>query len=134
MNSSTTMIYWKSRTFWIGKLKEHPEIMSQGRTLAELEENLKDAYRLMVLPTVEADVSGMNRKARRSAVQLVKKAQGAERTRISTKRARLLAKAYRNRDRYARMSLSRIEDLAAAGDETAQRFLQLWVAQQEEAQ
>jgi predicted RNase H-like HicB family nuclease len=44
-----TMIYWKEKKFWLGKLREHPEIMTQGRTLKELEENIKDAYRLMVL-------------------------------------------------------------------------------------
>jgi predicted RNase H-like HicB family nuclease len=50
-----TMVYWKGERFWLGKVLEHPEIMSQGDTLAELEENLKDAYRLMVLDDVPAD-------------------------------------------------------------------------------
>ena len=49
MEKNMTMIYWKSALFWLGKLKEHPEIMSQGETLEELEENLRDAYRMMVL-------------------------------------------------------------------------------------
>ncbi len=48
----TTMIYWKSEKFWLGKLLEHPEIMSQGETIQELEENLKDAYHLMILDDV----------------------------------------------------------------------------------
>lgn len=48
----TSMIYWKSEKFWLGKLLEHPEIMSQGETIQELEENLKDAYHLMVLDDV----------------------------------------------------------------------------------
>lgn len=43
-----TMIYWKGEKFWLGKIKEHPEIMTQGKTLKELEVYLKDAYRLMV--------------------------------------------------------------------------------------
>ncbi len=47
-----TMIYWKEKKFWLGKLREHPEIMTQGKTLKELEENIKDAYRLMVLEEV----------------------------------------------------------------------------------
>jgi predicted RNase H-like HicB family nuclease len=46
------MIYWKGEKFWLGKLLEHPEIMSQGETIQELEENLKDAYNLMVLDDV----------------------------------------------------------------------------------
>ena len=52
MNTRLTMVYWKSKKFWLGKLVEHPEIMTQGRTLAELEENIKDAYRMMVLDDV----------------------------------------------------------------------------------
>jgi len=47
-----TMIYWKGEKFWLGKLKEHPEIMTQGETLEELEENLRDAYRMMVMEDV----------------------------------------------------------------------------------
>jgi predicted RNase H-like HicB family nuclease len=50
-----TMVYWKGERFWLGKLLEHPEIMSQGESLEELEENLKDAYRLLVLEDVPAD-------------------------------------------------------------------------------
>jgi len=46
------MIYWKGERFWLGKLLEHPEIMTQGTTLEELEENLKDAYLLMVMDDV----------------------------------------------------------------------------------
>ncbi len=36
----------------MGKLLEHPEIMTQGETLEELEENLKDAYLLMAMDDV----------------------------------------------------------------------------------
>jgi predicted RNase H-like HicB family nuclease len=52
MNAKLTMVYWKSKKFWLGKLVEHPEIMTQGRTLSELEENIKDAYRLIMLEDV----------------------------------------------------------------------------------
>ena len=48
MKTRMTMIYWKGERFWLGKLKEHPEIMTQGKNLSELEENLRDAYRMMV--------------------------------------------------------------------------------------
>ena len=47
MTTRLTLVYWKSETFWLGKLLEHPEIMTQGETLEELEENIKDAYLLM---------------------------------------------------------------------------------------
>lgn len=53
--SKFTMIYWKDGDFWLGKIQEHPEIMTQGETLEELEENIKDAYRLMVLEDVPDD-------------------------------------------------------------------------------
>jgi predicted RNase H-like HicB family nuclease len=44
-----TMVYSKAEQFWLGKLFEHPEIMTQGETLEELEENIKDAYLLMAM-------------------------------------------------------------------------------------
>ena len=47
------MIYWKGEKFWVGKLVEHLEIMTQGETLEELEENLKDAYMLMAMDVPE---------------------------------------------------------------------------------
>lgn len=46
------MIYWKDEKFWLGKLLDHPEIMTQGETLKELEENIKDAYLLMAMDDV----------------------------------------------------------------------------------
>jgi predicted RNase H-like HicB family nuclease len=52
MGTKLQMIYWKGDKFWIGKLLEHPEIMTQGETLEELEENMRDAYRLMALEDV----------------------------------------------------------------------------------
>ena len=55
MNTKRTMVYWKSKKFWLGKLLEHPEIMTQGRTLNELEENIQDAYRMMVMADVPKD-------------------------------------------------------------------------------
>ena len=52
MKPEMTMIYWKSDKFWLGKLLEYPAIMTQGKTLVELEENLKDAYLLMAMDDV----------------------------------------------------------------------------------
>jgi predicted RNase H-like HicB family nuclease len=52
MKSEVSMIYWKEGKFWLGKLREHPEIMTQGRTLKELEANIRDAYRMMVMEDV----------------------------------------------------------------------------------
>ncbi len=52
MKTIMTMMYWKGEKFWLGKLLEHPEIMTQGETLEELEENIKDAYLLMAMDEV----------------------------------------------------------------------------------
>jgi predicted RNase H-like HicB family nuclease len=46
------MVYWKGERFWLGKLLEHPEIMTQGETVEELEENLKDAYTAIIMDDV----------------------------------------------------------------------------------
>jgi predicted RNase H-like HicB family nuclease len=56
MNSKITLIYWKSEKFWLGKLLEHPEIMTQGKTFEELEENVKDAYLWRIYPKVPIDI------------------------------------------------------------------------------
>ena len=52
MSSKLTMLYWKSDKFWLGKLLEFPQIMTQGETIEELKDNIKDAYQLMVLEDV----------------------------------------------------------------------------------
>ena len=52
MSANMTMIYWKGERFWVGKLLEHPEIMSQGETVEELEANLRDAYLMMAMDDV----------------------------------------------------------------------------------
>ncbi|KAF0143417.1 MAG: type II toxin-antitoxin system HicB family antitoxin [Nitrospirota bacterium] len=52
MKTKLKMLYWKGEKFWVGKLVEHPEIMTQGETLQELEENMKDAYMLMAMEDV----------------------------------------------------------------------------------
>ncbi len=54
-NTKMTMVYWKSEAFWLGKLLEHPEIMTQGETIEELEDNIKDAYLLMAMDDVPGE-------------------------------------------------------------------------------
>jgi predicted RNase H-like HicB family nuclease len=55
VQKNLTLIYWKGNKYWLGKLLENPEIMSQGKTLRELIENIKDAYYQMTLDEVPAD-------------------------------------------------------------------------------
>ena len=52
MATEMNMVYWKGKRYWVGKLLDHPEIMSQGRTVKELEANLKEAYLLMAMDDV----------------------------------------------------------------------------------
>ncbi|OGA52286.1 MAG: hypothetical protein A3F74_12890 [Betaproteobacteria bacterium RIFCSPLOWO2_12_FULL_62_58] len=52
MDGRLTMVYWKGERFWLGKLLERPEVMTQGETLEELEENLRDAYLSMAMDDV----------------------------------------------------------------------------------
>ena len=39
----------------MGKILEHPGIMTQGESIDELEENLKDAFKLMLMDDVPLD-------------------------------------------------------------------------------
>jgi len=52
METRLKMVYWKGERFWVGKLLEYPDIMTQGKTLKELEENMKEAYMLMTMEDV----------------------------------------------------------------------------------
>lgn len=52
METKLRMVYWKGEKFWLGKLLEYPDIMTQGKTLRELEENMKEAYLLMTMEDV----------------------------------------------------------------------------------
>jgi len=43
-----TLEYWRDEDWYVGRLKEVPGVFSQGKSLPELEENVRDAYRLML--------------------------------------------------------------------------------------
>ncbi len=43
-----TLEYWMDDEWYVGRLREVPGVFSQGETLQELEENIRDAYRLML--------------------------------------------------------------------------------------
>jgi predicted RNase H-like HicB family nuclease len=42
-----TLEYWQDEGWYVGRLKEVARVASQGPTLAELEDNIRDAYQLM---------------------------------------------------------------------------------------
>jgi predicted RNase H-like HicB family nuclease len=40
--------YWRDGDWLVGRLPQVPGVFSQGKTLQELEENIRDAYRMMI--------------------------------------------------------------------------------------
>ncbi len=48
MTRNFTLKYWLDDGWYVGKLKEVPGVFSQGETLEQLEENIRDAYKLMM--------------------------------------------------------------------------------------
>ncbi|EQD73444.1 hypothetical protein B1A_04949 [mine drainage metagenome] len=52
MNAQLKMVFWQGDRYWLGKLVDHPEIMCQGENIEELEVNLRDAYRELLLEDV----------------------------------------------------------------------------------
>ena len=52
MTTQLKMVFRQGDRYWLGKLVDHPEIMSQGETIEELETNLRDAYRELLLEDV----------------------------------------------------------------------------------
>ena len=47
MPNSFALEYWEDDGWFVGRLKGVPGVFSQGETLAELEENIRDAYAMM---------------------------------------------------------------------------------------
>lgn len=58
MRANFTLEYWLDDGWYVGRLKEIPGVFSQAESLPELEENVRDAYHLMLeeetLPDVKA--------------------------------------------------------------------------------
>jgi predicted RNase H-like HicB family nuclease len=48
MSQTFVLEYWQDNGWYVGRLKGVPGVFSQGMTLEELEENIRDAFRLMV--------------------------------------------------------------------------------------
>lgn len=40
-----TIVYWEEDGAWLGYLQEYPDYWTQGETLEDLREHLKDLYR-----------------------------------------------------------------------------------------
>ena len=50
-----TLEYWLDDGWHVGRLKEVPSVFSQGESLDELKENIRDAYETML-----ADIEPLN--------------------------------------------------------------------------
>ena len=37
-------VYWQEDDMWLGHLEDYPDYMTQGKSLEELQENLKDIF------------------------------------------------------------------------------------------
>jgi len=48
MTTAFELEYWQDEGWYVGKLRGVPGVFSQGKTLEELEENIRDAYCLML--------------------------------------------------------------------------------------
>ena len=48
MERRFTLEYWIDDGWYVGRIKEVPGVFSQGSTLAELEENIADAYKMVL--------------------------------------------------------------------------------------
>ncbi len=42
---SIRYVHWQDGEMWLGYLQEYPDYMTQGETIQELEENLRDIYK-----------------------------------------------------------------------------------------
>ena len=48
MSRQFTLEYWQDGAWYVGCLAEVPGVFSQGETLEDLKENMRDAYRMML--------------------------------------------------------------------------------------
>ena len=48
MDRVFSLEYWMDDNWYVGRPKEVPGVFSQGESLQELEENIRDAYQLML--------------------------------------------------------------------------------------
>ncbi len=41
----TKYVHWQDENMWLGYLEEYPDYITQGESLEELKDNLKDIYK-----------------------------------------------------------------------------------------
>jgi predicted RNase H-like HicB family nuclease len=45
-------IYWQDDGMWLGYLEDYPDYMTQGESIEELQDNLKDIYKELTSGTI----------------------------------------------------------------------------------
>jgi predicted RNase H-like HicB family nuclease len=53
MTRAFTLEYWQDDGWYVGRLREIPGVFSQGKTLDDLEDNVRDAYQLLLAGEAE---------------------------------------------------------------------------------
>lgn len=48
MLKNFTLEYWIDDNWYVGRLREVPGVFSQGETIEELQENIRDAYQMVM--------------------------------------------------------------------------------------
>jgi predicted RNase H-like HicB family nuclease len=66
MQRQFTLEYWIDDNWYVGKLQEVPGVFSQGETLDEWQENIRDAYALMM----EEQLSNSHPEAKTKEIQV----------------------------------------------------------------
>jgi len=61
--STANYVHWQDGDMWIGYFVEFPEYLTQGETLPELEENLRNLYKDLT----SGEIPGVRRVAERVA-------------------------------------------------------------------
>jgi predicted RNase H-like HicB family nuclease len=59
MQRQFTLEYWLEDDWYVGRLKEIPGVFSQGQSLQELEDNIQDAYDLMLADVQQPDTAAV---------------------------------------------------------------------------
>jgi predicted RNase H-like HicB family nuclease len=62
MRRTFTLEYWQDEGWYVGQLREVPGVFSQGETLIELEENIRDAYELALEDTGKSKLRDVRQK------------------------------------------------------------------------
>jgi hypothetical protein len=57
--STVRYVHWQDGDMWLGYFEEFPDYLTQGETVAELQENLRDLY----LDIASGEIPGIRRVA-----------------------------------------------------------------------